>query len=134
MTNITKRNYFTGLVNFANANADLVLTDGDVSITAADLATFAQKEIDALDKKAAKAKEYSAKKKAEADVLKDAVFAAMTDEFQTIGDIVAAIDIEDATAAKCIYRANALVADGKVEKTDLKIEGKKGTVKGYKLA
>ena len=68
---------------------------------------------------------------------KEAIQAVLTDEFETIADIAAKVEDEDATVAKCVYRLNALVEAGIAEKTDMKVtgaEGKKRTVKGYKLA
>ena len=104
----------------------------------AEIVEFCDKEIAALEKKAEKAKERAAKKKAEGDELKTFVAGILTDEFRTAADIaedVVAAGFEDVTAAKVIYRLNALVKDGAAEKTDIQIEtseGKKSTRKAYR--
>ena len=95
---------------------------------------FCEHEIDALNKKAEKAKERAAKKKAEGDELKDVIAAVLTDELQTIADVVAQIEGEDITVGKVSYRLNALVKEGKAVKEDVVIEtpeGKKVKRKGY---
>lgn len=100
---------------------------------------FCDKEIAALDNKAAKAKERAAAKKAEADVLYDQVAAALNaDEFQTIADIAAAVaEVNaDATVSKVTYRLTKLVENGAAEKTDITIPATEGTksrkVKGFR--
>lgn len=100
---------------------------------------FCEKEIAALDKKAEKARERAAKKRALGDELKDGIKDCLTNEFRTAADIaeeVISAGWADATVAKVIYRLNALVKEGVAEKTDLECktsEGKKATRKAYKL-
>jgi hypothetical protein len=108
--------------------------DADVVIA------FCDKEIAALDNKAAKAKERAAAKKAEADVLYDQVKEALSaDEFQTIADIAAAVAgvNADATVSKVTYRLTKLVEAGVAEKTDITIPASEGTkarkVKGFRV-
>lgn len=95
---------------------------------------FCDKEIAALDAKAAKAKERAAAKKAEADVLMTQVEEALTGEFQTIADIAAAVaEVNaDATVSKVTYRLGKLVESGVAEKTDVTIPGSEG-VKARKV-
>ena len=104
----------------------------------ADLAAFIENEIALLDKKAAKAKETAANKKAQPDELADAVYSVLTGDLATIADIVAKVDLPDVTNAKVSYRLNALVADGKVVKDEITIPGVDGArarkVKAFKLA
>ena len=103
--------------------------DADVVIA------FCEKEMAALDTKAAKAKERAAAKKAEADVLYDQVKDALsTEEFQTIADIAAAVaEVNaDATVSKVTYRLTKLVEAGVAEKTDITIPGGEG-VKARKV-
>lgn len=140
MEKITKKNIYTALVNFAETGTMVFDTaeGAKVEITMDVLKAFAEKEIEHLDKKAAKAKESAAKRKSEADGLMKAVEAVLTDEYETIADIAAKVDFEDATVSKVTYRLNKLVEAGVADKKDLKIsgsDGKKGrTVKAYKLA
>ena len=95
---------------------------------------FCDKEIAALDAKAAKAKERAAAKKAEADVLMTQVEEALTGEFQTIADIAAVVaEVNaDATVSKVTYRLGKLVESGVAEKTDVTIPGSEG-VKARKV-
>ena len=114
---------------------------GEFAVSAEDIVAFCQNEIDLLDKKALKAKERAAEKRAAGDELTDAVKAALTDEFATRTDIAAVVAEtfgEDATVAKVGYRLTQLVAAGVAEVTDMKIAAtetsKARSVKAYKLA
>ena len=113
---------------------------GSCKYDADTVTAFLDKEIAALDSKAAKAKERAAAKKAEADVLMDQVKDALTDEFQTIADIAATVaDVNaDATVSKVTYRLGKLVEAGIAEKTQVTIEktetSKARKVQAYKLA
>ena len=111
---------------------------GEWTISETELVEFCDKEIEFLDKKAAKAKEASAKRKAEGDALTALVKAALTDEFQTIADVTAVVVEGDAeaTVAKVTYRISQLVKNGEAIRDEAKItDGDKSrTVKVYKLA
>ena len=91
-----------------------------------DIVEFAEKEIVALDKKAAKAKETAAKKRAESDELMEVVKSLLTDEFQTLGDIAAQIEGEDITVAKVTARMTKLVKSGCAVKEEVSVEGADG--------
>lgn len=134
MEKITKREMYEALVAYAEAT-DMEVQVGEAVVTATDFVAFATKEIEQLDKKAVKAKERAAAKRAEGDALTDAVLAVLTGEFQTAADVAAQIEAEDATVAKVSYRLGALVKDGKAVKEDIKVdrEGKKAVLKGYRL-
>ena len=135
MEKITKREMFEALAAYAEAT-DMEVQIGDAVVTAADFAAFATKEIEQLDKKAVKAKERAAAKRADGDALTEAVLAVLTNEFQTAADIAAQIEDEDTTVAKISYRLGALVKDGRVIKEDIKVdrEGKRTVLKGYRLS
>lgn len=134
MEKITKREMFEALVAYAEST-DMEVQVGEAVVTAADFAAFATKEIEQLDKKAVKAKERAAAKRAEGDALMDEVLAVLTREFQTAAEVAAQIEDEDATVAKVSYRLGALVKDGKAVKEDIKIdrEGKRAVLKGYRI-
>ena len=126
MEKITKREMFEAIKDtFATGSCKF---DADVVMA------FCDKEIAALDSKAAKAKERAAAKKAEADVLMNQVRDALTGEFQTIADIAAAVaEVNaDATVSKVTYRLTKLVEAGDAEKTDVSIPGGEG-VKARKV-
>lgn len=135
MEKITKREMYEALVAYAEAT-DMEIELGETLITAADFVAFATKEIEQLDKKAVKAKERAAAKRAEGDALTEAVLGVLTADLQTAAEVAAQIEDEEATVAKVSYRLGALVKDGKAVKEDVKVDrdGKKATLKGYKLA
>ena len=120
MEKITKREYFEAIKT--------MFETGACDYDAETMIAFCDKEIAALDTKAAKAKERAAAKKAEADVLTDYVRAALTDEFKTIADI-AAVVVEtdpDATVHKVTNRLTRLVNEDFAEKTQVTIPGVDG--------
>ena len=115
-------------------------TTGEWTVSDVEVAEFCDNEIALLDKKAIKAKERAAEKRAAGDELTDAVRAALTDEFAVIADIatkVAETYGEDATVARVTYRLTQLVKNGEAENGDVKVEGGEGqktrTIKAYRL-
>ena len=130
MEKITKREMFEALVEAANG--------AEFKFTAEELIAFAENEIALLDKKAVKAKERAATKKAEGDELTEAVRAAMSaEEFEPIADIAARIEGEDVTVAKVQYRLTQLVKNGEAEKEQITVPGGEGQkarkIMAYKL-
>ena len=115
-------------------------TTGEWTVSDVEVAEFCDNEIALLDKKAIKAKERAAEKRAAGDELTDAVRAALTDEFAVIADIAAKVAEtygEDATVARVTYRLTQLVKNGEAENGDVKVEGGEGqktrTIKAYRL-
>ena len=130
MEKITKREMFEAIA--------VAMETGECKYAPEVVKAFCEKEIAALDAKAAKAKERAAEKKAEADILMDWVKAALTDEFQPIADIAAVVAAKnaDATVSKVTYRLTKLVEAGEAEKTEMTVasgEGKSRKVKGYRI-
>lgn len=120
---ITKRDYYEilqGLVaENAGDNKDLLLE-------------FLDKQIALIDAKAEKAKVRNAEKKAAGDELRAVVQSVLTDELQTIDEIVAQIEGEELTKAKITARLSSLCREGIAEKLDTKTEdGRK--LKAYRL-
>ena len=111
---------------------------GTLKITEDELKTFCENEIALLDKKAEKAKERAATKRAEGDALTDAVRGALTGEFEPIADIAARIEGEDVTVAKVQYRLGQLVKAGEAEKEQITVPGSEGQktrkIMGYRVA
>ena len=133
----TKRNVYEALINLATTGELVYGADeGYITLTSEELKAFAENEIALLDKKAVKAKERAAAKKTEADELTEAVFSAMTEEFEPIAEIASRIEGEDVTVAKVAYRLRKLAEAGRAEKTELTIPGGEGQksrkVVGYK--
>ena len=121
MEKITKREMYTIIAEGVQSGAFAV--DADTIVD------FCTKEIDALDRKAAKAKERAATKAAEADALTAIVADALVvDEFKTIADIAAIVaeTDADATVSKVTYRLGKLVKDGLAEKSEVTVPGKDG--------
>lgn len=95
---------------------------------------FIEKEITALENKAANAKERAAKEKAEGDQLQDSVQAVLTTNFQLIDEIFSQVIDEDGevTRSKVTARLTKLVKAGIATKDMIKTEDKR-KVTGYKL-
>ena len=128
MTKITKRYIYEQLIALSETN--------EMELSMADLKAFAEKEIAQLDKKAVKAKERAAEKKAEGDALRDAVEATLTDTLQTVADVSAQIEGEDVTVGKIRTRLSELVRLGIAEKETVSVEvdGKSVQRMAYKRA
>ena len=132
-TKITKKMNYEAIIAYINGE--------DTIISEAQMIDFCEAQIADLAKKAAKAKERAAVKKAEGDVLTDLVYSVMTDEFQTGAEIATAVlaqlpEDTDVTAAKVTARITKLVkADAVVkEQVTVEVEGKKSKKMAYKLA
>lgn len=131
MENYTKKQMFEGLIAYFHGE--------DVEIENEDFVEFCQNQIADLDKKAAKAKERAAAKKAESDELTDLVYSVLTDEYQTIADItvIVAETVPDVSASKVTARLTKLFNAGSIEKEQISVEdseGKKRKCMGYRLA
>lgn len=126
MTKLTKKDMYSRI---AAAMAD------DVDVVA-----FCEKEIAALDKKAAAAKAKAAEKREAGDELQARILDTLTEDWMSIADVVAALDDGngDITNSKVIYRLNQLVASSKIEKTDAKLPATDGskarTIKVFRIA
>lgn len=118
MEKLTKRSVYEALLKMVET--------GTLEITEDELKTFCENEIALLDKKAEKAKERAATKRAEGDALTDAVRGALTGEFEPIADIAARIEGEDVTVAKVQYRLGQLVKAGEAEKEQITVPGGEG--------
>ena len=128
---ITKRERFESIKALVKAVGPVegIDTEGIVA--------FCDKEIVALDNRAAKAKERAAEKRAEGDELQAAVLEALTDELSTRQDVTDRIDGEDVTVAKVGYRLSQLVKAGKAVKEEITVAGEDGKNKhiaAYRLA
>ena len=112
---ITKKDMFERLRTLIPEDAD----DRDILIEFIDL------QIGQIDKKAEKARERAEKIKAEGDELRAAVEGALTNEWQTISNIIEVIDDETATRAKISARLSALVKAGIADKEQRTVDGKR---------
>lgn len=98
---------------------------------AEELVAFIDKQVEAIENKAAKAKEKAAEKRAEGDALRVTIEGLLTDEFQTIAAITAAVADEEVTPAKVTARLTQLVNADIAEKAQVTDGSRK--VMGYKL-
>lgn len=110
---VTKRDYYNAIIS--------AMQTGETPIAPDDVIAFCEKELAALDKKAAKAKELAAKKRAENDTLLDAVADALSDEFEPIATITERVDADEVTVGKVTYRLTQLVKAGIAEKGEVTI-------------
>ena len=139
ITKTQKLNAIIAILDNADINSIVIpVGDNEVDVAKEDLIAYCEGEIEALAKKAAKAKENAAKKKAE-DPLLDLVKATLTADPQTIADIATkVVEVNaDATTAKVTARLTKLVNAGEVVRSEVSVansEGKKRTVKAYALA
>lgn len=136
MEKITKREMYEAIKGLAESGA-LHMADFNEVISDEAVAEFCENEIALLDKKAAKAKEAAAKKRAEGDELTDAVRAALsTEEFESIAEIAARIEGPDVTVSKVTYRLTQLVKNGEAEKQEISVAGGEGQkarkIQGYR--
>ena len=131
---VTKKMKFEGMIAYFKGE--------ETELTEADFIQFCEEQVADLDKKAAKAKERAAAKKAEADELTEIVFGVLTDEYQTIAEIAEAValalpeDAEEVSAQKITARLTKLVKAGDVEKEQVtvEVEGKKSKKMAYRVA
>ena len=120
-TKITRKARLETLIQLFNG--DIVIAD--IADTA-DYVDFFNKEIAALDKKAAKAKETAAKKRAESDALTDRLEGVLTADFTSIADLLVSLNDEDVTPQKAAIRLSKLADAGKAEKGEIVIPGVDG--------
>lgn len=132
---VTKKDYYNNIIQ--------AMKTGEVTIDPVDIIAFCENEIAMLDRKAEKAKERAAAKKADGDALTDAVRAALTDEFAITADITLKVaealgDDAEVTIHRVQYRLTQLAKNGEAEVTDMKIEAtentKARTLKAYRKA
>ena len=122
------------VLNYIKDELIPTIADAEVAI---EVANFVTKELAALDKKAAAAKTYAAKKRDELDDMCNDILKVMTTDLVPIDLIVAAIDNEDATKAKIQARLSKMHKSGLLNKDSINIapEGsKKHIVVAYGLA
>lgn len=131
---ITKKMKFEGMIAYFKGE--------ETDMTEAQFIEFCKEQIADLDKKATKAKERAAAKKAERDALYNVVASVMTDEFQTVANVFEQVaplvteDMGEVSTQKIISRISKMVEAGEVEKTQVTVEadGKKRKCMAYKLA
>lgn len=128
MEKITKREMYEAIAK--------AMETGECKYAPDAVIEFCENEIALLDKKAAKAKERAAAKKAESDELMEVVAEALTEDFEPIATIAGRIEGEDVTVAKVQYRLRKLAEAGRAEKSEITIPATEGSkarkVVGYR--
>jgi hypothetical protein len=123
---ITKRDIYTAIQKMA-MDGNMHIEDFGEGITDETIVEFCANELAILDKK--KVAKANTKKDAKADELTETIRGLLTSEPQTIADITAQVNDENATVAKCQYRLNALAKEGFAEKFEVAIENEEGKTK-----
>ena len=122
---MTKREFLTAIATTGNLPFEIT--------------EFAAHELEVMnasnEKNRAKAAEKRAAKDAEKEPIRNAIMDVMTNEPQTATMLIEAAGLTETVKPQSIPSLlKNLVEAGTLEKVDVKIEGKKGTQKGYKLA
>ena len=122
---MTKREFLNTIATAKNLPAELI--------------EFAAHELEVMDasneKSRAKAAEKRAAKDAEKEPIRNAIMDVMTNEPQTATMLIEAAGLTETVKPQSIPSLlKPFVEAGTLEKVDVKIEGKKGTQKGYMLA
>ena len=113
-----------------------IATTGNLPV---EITEFAAHELEVMnasnEKNRAKAAEKRAAKDAEKEPIRNAIMDVMTNEPQTATMLIEAAGLTETVKPQSIPSLlKHFVEAGTLEKVDVKIEGKKGTQKGYKLA
>jgi DNA-binding SARP family transcriptional activator len=91
--------------------AEDMISLGSSEVTYADLHDFIAHEIQLLENKSAAAKERSAKKKEEGDILREKIYDALSDTtYMTINDILEVLNDKDITSPMVVARLTQLAA------------------------
>lgn len=122
---MTKREFLNAIATAENLPTEMT-----------EFATHELKVMNASNEKSrAKAAEKRAAKDAEKEPIRNALMDVMTSEPQTATMLIEAAGIADAVKPQSVPSLlKPFVEAGTLEKVDMKIEGKKGTQKGYKLS
>lgn len=113
-----------------------IATAGNLPVEIIEFAAHKLEEMDASNEKSrAKAAEKRAAKDAEKEPIRNAIMDVMTNEPQTATMLIEAAGLTETVKPQSIPSLlKPFVEAGTLEKVDVKIEGKKGTQKGYMLA
>lgn len=116
---MTNREFYTNIVNGT-------ITEAEKEFALAAIAKMDETN----EKRKNKTSPKDAEKQAEMAVLRESIFAVITNVPQTEADIAAQVGV---TGAKARAQLRKLVDEGRVVSADIKVP-KKGTCKGYSLA
>lgn len=122
---MTKREFLNAIANAENLDAELI--------------KYAAHELETMDamneRNRAKAAEKRAAKAEEKEPIRHAIMDVMTNEPQTATMLIEAAGLTDEVKPQSIPSLlKEVIENGTLERVDMKVKGKKGTQKGYKLA
>ena len=122
---MNKREFLNAIAHTGNLDAELI--------------EYAAHKLEVMnasnEKNRAKAAEKRAAKDAEKEPIRNAIMDVMTNEPQTATMLIEAAGLTETVKPQSIPSLlKRFVEAGTLEKVDVKIEGKKGTQKGYMLA
>ena len=122
---MNKREFLNAIAHTGNLDAELI--------------EYAAHKLEVMnasnEKNRAKAAEKRAAKDAEKEPIRNAIMDVMTNEPQTATMLIEAAGLTETVKPQSIPSLlKRFVEAGTLEKVDMKIEGKKGTQKGYMLA
>ena len=92
------------------------------------VANYLDKELASLERRKERSAERAAQKRAESDALTDEIYSILTDEPQTVEDILAQLQTIDVTRNKVISRLGKLVKNEQINKAEGKFEGSRKMV------
>ena len=115
---MTNREFFTNIINGTITEAEIA--HAEAALAKLDATNEARKN---------KVSPKEAEKAAADAVIRENIFALITNDPQTAADLGVAVGV---TTSKASAELRKLVAEGKVVKSDIKVP-KKGTCKGYSL-
>lgn len=121
-------------------NVISIMTTGEATLDPQEMIEKAQQKIASIERKAERAKELRAEKRAAGDELLELVKACLTNDWNIAANIAAEISEktgETFSRQKISARLTKLVKDGFAVESDMiltKENGKKNTAKSYKLA
>lgn len=121
------RNTFEGMQNFK------MTLDNGIDVAAVDVLKYCENTMRQIKSKADKAAEKNREKAAEGDKLIPIVRKAITKNYQTLDEIMSAINDPEVTRHKAIARLSILVDSGAVIKDTKKLD-KRGKITVYRLA
>lgn len=125
---ITKKMVLEAIKNVA-VNGDPDYVDFGADVTADDVVDYVDTTLAQLEKKNEKAKERAAEKKADGDALASVIAGVLTDNLQTVDEIVTAVNAVDGyagiTKSKVVARLTQLVKANVARKEQVKIDTRK---------
>ena len=120
---ITRKEYFNILKEVIEANE----VEGKE-----DILNFLNKEIDSIEKRKLRDKARTEAKRELNCEINEEIYNLLTDEFQTGEEIFEKLGDESITKNAIFTRLTQLVNEGRVEKREQKVEGKRHKIKGYR--